>query len=171
MSCTTRTLPETNQIQTLCTSSGPLSLTGTISSTTTLAPYVLTDPRPTRDGCTLTSLLNPRWTFSHFRIYNGSVPSPESIPPIGVDPQTPIIPQGVSFDIILAAEERGFQYPIEVYQGEEKEGGWYECVIGPDGENGVALWPYWCEFRWDGGTRELRIRARWECEELSSVEK
>jgi hypothetical protein len=126
---------------------------------TTLRPYALEEPTPSTrgDGCTLTSILNPRWQFSHFGVTAGEV----------------------GFEVILAAEDRGFQYPIPIYQGEPVKGdgeeeGWYECEIGADGGNGLPLWPYKCRFKYEGQTGQgeagvLGLEAEWECRDLDGA--
>lgn len=112
---------------------------------------MLEDPTPSSrgDGCTLTSILNPRWEFSDFTVIN----------------------EQVAFEVILMAEDRGFQYPMPIYQGEplEDEEGWYACVVGEDGENGLPLWPNKCSLRWEGEARELVMRAEWECTDLDAA--
>lgn len=79
----------------------------------------------------------------------------------------------MSFEIILAAGDVGFQYPIAVYQGGEVEGeeGWYTCEVGADGGNGLPLWPYQCRFRYEEGGEEgkggaLVLEADWACKDL-----
>jgi hypothetical protein len=79
----------------------------------------------------------------------------------------------------LAAEDRGFQYPIPIYQGEPVKGedgkeGWYECEIGADGGNGLPLWPYKCRFMYEGQTGQgeagvLGLEAEWECRDLDGA--
>ncbi len=121
---------------------------------TTLRPYSLEDPTPSSrgDGCTLTSIFSPNWQFSHFRLEDGRI----------------------SFEVILTAVDRGFQYPIPIYQGKAVEGkeGWYECEVGQDGGNGLPLWPYACRFRYDGDSKNgggLVLDAQWQCEDLDEV--
>lgn len=76
----------------------------------------------------------------------------------------------VTFEIILMAEDRGFQYPILVSQGEaltdEGNKGWYACDIGEDGGNGLPLWPYECIFKYDKEGSGLELRAKWKCTDL-----
>jgi hypothetical protein len=132
-------------------------LPGKLGATTTLRPYALEDPAPgwaatppRGDGCTLTSIFKPQWRFSSFRLDGGVV----------------------SFEIILAAGDIGFQYPIPVYQGAAVEGeeGWYQCEVGADGGNGLPLWPYQCKFKYGGGEEgsggELVLEADWACKDL-----
>ncbi|KAH6848118.1 hypothetical protein B0I37DRAFT_432215 [Chaetomium sp. MPI-CAGE-AT-0009] len=154
LTCTT-TPGTRNQTNTYCSTASSVPLPGTLGATTTLRPYALEDPAPgwaatppRGDGCTLTSIFDPRWQFSAFRVDGGAV----------------------SFEIILVAGDRGFQYPIPVYQGEavevEGEEGWYECEIGADGGNGLPLWPYRCSFRYEGEGGGLVVKADWECMDL-----
>lgn len=117
---------------------------------------MLEDPAPSQrgDGCTLTSIFNPRWQFSAFSV----------------------VDKAVGFEVILAAEDRGFQYPMPVNQGEplapeagdEKDAGWFRCDIGADGGNGLPLWPYACSLRYDGESKELVMRAQWQCLDLDA---
>jgi hypothetical protein len=85
----------------------------------------------------------------------------------------------VGFEVILAAEDVGFQYPMPIYQGEALEGeegeeGWYACVVGEDGGNGLPLWPYRCSLRYEAGEEggkggELVMRADWRCVDLDAA--
>jgi len=140
---------------TVCTAASEVTLSGKPETITPLTPYSIEDPVPARDACTITSVVSPQWTFSHFTLTTEQ------------DKTTPV----VSFDIILATQNRGFQYPIEIYQGAPVEGGsahdgWYECDIGPDGGNGLPLWPNKCSFKYDTETKDFTLRANWACEEL-----
>jgi len=45
-------------------------------------------------------------------------------------------------------------------------GPWYECEIGSDGGNGLPLWPYKCQFKYDAAKKELVLDANWECRDL-----
>lgn len=134
-----------------------MPVAGSLGEVVTLPPYALEEPLPRRDGCTLTSIFNPRWQFSAFRIYdddNGDNGSSAG---------------SVSFEVILQAQDRGFQYPIPIYQGapvESDDEGWYECDIGADGGNGLPLWPYECTFKYTRATNELVLDAKWACRDL-----
>jgi hypothetical protein len=82
----------------------------------------------------------------------------------------------VGFVVILAAEDVGFQYPMPIYQGDALEGeeGWYACVVGEDGGNGLPLWPYRCSLRYEAGGDsgeggELVMRADWRCVDLDAA--
>lgn len=122
-----------------------MTVPGKLGTVVTMPPYVIEDPAPARDGCTVSSIFNPRWVFSGFAIVGGAV----------------------SFEVILQTD-RGFQYPIPIYQGEPtKPGpGWYECDIGADGGNGLPLWPYECRFRYTPETKQLVLDAKWACQDL-----
>ncbi|KAK4152588.1 hypothetical protein C8A00DRAFT_44343 [Chaetomidium leptoderma] len=150
LTCTTELSPQ-NQTNTYCSSPTDITLAAKLGRVTTLRPYVLEDPTPASprgDGCTLTSIFAPRWQFSAFQVNGGQV----------------------TFEVILNAPDRGFQYPIPIYQGEKTEGGgWYKCEVGADGGNGLPLWPYQCEFRYDADTKGLVLRADWECRDLDGV--
>ncbi|KAL2185595.1 hypothetical protein L209DRAFT_452530 [Thermothelomyces heterothallicus CBS 203.75] len=165
LKCTTSEGPD-NQTNRYCTTEEPsVALEGSLGTVTTLHPYALEDPVvPTRDGCTLTSIFNPRWQFSHFATTAYADDDDDDD-----DEKKGGSAAAVSFEIILAAEDRGFQYPIPVYQGGEEEGeeeGWYECDIGADGGNGLPLWPYRCSFRYDADGQELELKADWACQDL-----
>lgn len=116
----------------------------------TLPPYAIEDPAPAPDGCTISSLLDPRWSFSAFNIFDANSSS-----------------STVTFEVILQTD-RGFQYPIPIYQGAPVEGneGWYECDIGADGGNALPLWPYQCSFKYTAATQELVLDADWSCQDL-----
>ncbi len=77
------------------------------------------------------------------------------------------IPTGVYFEMILDTN-RGFQYPIPVYQGKPVEGsaGWYHCIVGEDGENADPLYPHQCTLQYKADTKELTVKADWRCQEL-----
>lgn len=149
LSCQSTLLnPQTNQ--TTCTTTSPTTIPGTLTTTTPLAPYSITDPTAPRDGCTLTSLFNPAWSFSSFVVDETKTPS------------------AVSFDVILATQNRGYQYPITISQGAAVAGqaGWFRCEVGPDGGNGQPLWPETCVFRYDGAAGEMELKAEWKCADL-----
>ncbi|KAK4248889.1 hypothetical protein C7999DRAFT_39887 [Corynascus novoguineensis] len=159
LTCTTSPGPN-NRTSRYCTiERSSLPLDGNLATVTTLRPYALEEPiPPTRDGCTLTSIFNPRWEFSHFQTTTS-----------GDETEDDSTSGTVSFEVILAAEDRGFQYPIPIYQGEALEGeeeGWYECDIGADGGNGLPLWPYKCSFRYDAEGQGLELKADWACRDL-----
>ncbi|CAP65119.1 uncharacterized protein PODANS_5_7010 [Podospora anserina S mat+] len=151
--CTTEPIPSSpthlKKFCTVPTTDSTVSLTGTLGTIVTLQPYSIEDPVPaTQDSCTLSSIYSPKWQFSYFSTYNGSI----------------------SFEIILQTN-RGFRYPNPVYQGKSAGDGWWECEMGYDGGAQVPegpLWPYKCQFRWDEGRKELSLRAEWECLELDA---
>ena len=74
--------------------------------------------------------------------------------------------KAVSFELILATENRGYQFPISIAQGKALADGWFQCEVGPDGGNGQPLWPETCTFKYDGATRELELKGEWKCGDL-----
>ncbi|KAK4141971.1 uncharacterized protein C8A04DRAFT_30373 [Dichotomopilus funicola] len=165
LTCTTSPDPTNQTTNTYCVSDPPtITLTAGDDihpNITTLPPYVLTDsipiPPSRGDGCTLTSLFEPGWVFSAFQSVTTNTTTGDS----EEEKET------VSFEMILAAQDIGFQYPIPIYQGEAgDEEGWWACEIGADGGNGLPLWPYECRFKWDGETKGLVVDAKWECKDL-----
>ncbi|KAM7187472.1 hypothetical protein V8F33_011212 [Rhypophila sp. PSN 637] len=151
LECETNPVPDSpNDTKKSCIipEEGDITMPGTVDALTILAPFVIEDPIPQRDGCTLTSIFNPKWSFSQFSVTT-----------------TPAGKEDIFFNIILAAENRGFQFPIPIYTGEAVKGkeGWYNCVVGQDGENAAPLWPYQCEFKYENATKNLEIRADWAC--------
>jgi hypothetical protein len=145
--CTTAEL-EAGGTETVCVTGSDITLEGKLGTVVTLPPYSIEEPIPARDGCTLSSIFNPRWLFSSFRVDDADSSSP-----------------AVSFEIILQTE-RGFQYPIPIYQGAALESGWYECDIGADGGNGLPLWPYQCSFKYTPASKELVLKADWACQDV-----
>ncbi|KAL2265811.1 hypothetical protein VTJ83DRAFT_6911 [Remersonia thermophila] len=156
LTCQSITSELTGLVNRYCTNAVPTtSVAGAlVGDPVPLAPYALEDPvLGASDYCTLTSILRPRWTFSHFALVGEQ--------------------QDVYFEVILEVEDRRFQYPIPVNQGKpaegEKKGGWYECVVGDDGGNGLLLFPYWCQFKYDKESKTLEVKARWACNDLDRV--
>lgn len=162
LECETNPVPDSpNDTKKVCHTpdESDVVLPGKVAGVTTLKPFVIEDPIPSRDGCTLTSIFKPRWSFSQFSVTTihdtGASPGGAG----GKDKEE------IFFNIILATENRGFQFPIPIYTGEPVKGqeGWYRCVVGQDGENAAPLWPYKCEFKYDSATKELQLRADWSC--------
>ncbi|KAK4198537.1 hypothetical protein QBC40DRAFT_331190 [Triangularia verruculosa] len=153
LNCTTSPLSSGSPInETVCDRNPTLTLEGKVDSVTTLPPYSLTEPIPRDNTCTITSILAPRWQFSAFEIVY--TPEKEEW-------------EAINFEIILAAYT-GFQYPIPVTvsRAAAREGGWFECVIGADGANAQPLWPYACLVQFNPETKELKLKADWQCKEL-----
>ncbi|KAK4199481.1 hypothetical protein QBC40DRAFT_328607 [Triangularia verruculosa] len=151
LECQTEPIPSSpRHLKKFCTvpnDDSSISLSGSLGTVVTLPPYSIEDPVPSNtDSCTVSSIYNPRWQFSYFSTYNNSI----------------------SFEIILQTN-RGFRYPNPVYQGKARGDGWFDCEIGYDGGSQVPdgpLWPYRCQFKWDGEGKVLELRAEWECTEL-----
>ncbi|KAK1830985.1 hypothetical protein QBC39DRAFT_382765 [Podospora conica] len=140
-----------NTTQTTCTAASRVTVPGTVTATTQLAPYSITDPTPqARDGCTLSSLFDPQWRFSSFVVDETKTPA------------------AVEFNLILQAQGPGFQGPITISQGAAVAGaaGWFRCVVGPDGELAPPLWPETCQFKYDGASGEFLLDAEWKCRDL-----
>ncbi|KAK4184375.1 hypothetical protein QBC35DRAFT_540527 [Podospora australis] len=139
--------------QTICPENPDVALQGTLLTTTTLAPYSLEAPVPRADGCTISSILRPTWSFSAFEIASSN-------------PEDPSAWESVTFEIILATNNRGFQFPIPISFRKDPTKEWFPCEIGPDGENDRPLFPYKCEAQFDAATKELKLKADWECKEF-----
>jgi len=139
----------TNQNRTTCVTSDTFAVEGKLMSTTSLPPYSIEDPLPVPDGCTASSIINPRWVLSHFTIDNTTATSP-----------------AISFNIILQTANQGFQYPILIEQGKASSDGWYECDIGQGGDTGQLLFPTKCSFKYAPETKQLALKADWLCSDL-----
>ncbi|KAK4171118.1 hypothetical protein QBC36DRAFT_200002 [Triangularia setosa] len=153
LNCTTSPLSPGSPInETVCDRNPTLLLRGKVGSIVTLPPYSLTEPVPRDNSCTITSILAPKWQFSAFEIVY--TPEKEEW-------------EAINFEIILATYT-GFQYPIPVTvsRAAGREGGWFECVIGADGANDQPLWPYACLVQFNPETKELKLKADWQCKEL-----
>lgn len=129
-----------------------VTLPGQHLTKTPLAPYSVEDPVLGPDGCTLSSIFHPQWTFSTFEVDSSAT-----------------TPQSVSFEIILRTGSPGFQFPIAIYQDAAPlagDGSWYPCVIGPSGDIGQVLWPSACSFQYLAASKQLTLKADWACGEL-----
>lgn len=167
LNCTTETV-DTNETNRYCSSTGDVALPGKLGTVVTLAPYALDDPVPSPgDGCTLTSLFEPAWTFSSFEVDYSDDGSTSSSNTTSSGSGSP----SVSFEIILDAANTGLQYPIPITQGDAVKGsaGWYACDIGPDGGDDLPLWPYRCSFAYAPDTKQLQLKADWACRDLDRV--
>jgi hypothetical protein len=144
-----------NDTKTSCLYSDDVTLAGKPLSETPLAPYSIEDPVPGPDGCTLSSIFHPQWTFSSFEVDTNAQNA-----------------SSVSFEVILRTGSPGFQFPISIYQGDTTrlaggdDGSWYACVIGPSGDIGQPLWPTACSFQYRPATQQLTLKADWACAEL-----
>lgn len=127
-----------------------MGVEGTIAQTTTLPPYSIEDPVPRADGCTLSSILSPKWTFSAFSL------------------ATDDLATTVTFEVILVTQLRGFQYPIPVSVAipHAADADWYPCEIGPDGQNEAPLWPYECSVKYKSDEKQIVLNAAWACRDL-----
>jgi hypothetical protein len=129
-----------------------ITLKGKLGSVAALSPYSLQDPAPSGDGCTISSIYHPQWSFSAFE----------------VDETVTTGASAVSFNLILQTGNPGFQFPIAISQDTPVAGSssWYHCAIGPDGENALPLWPTDCTFKYDKATKQLSLNANWACNDL-----
>ncbi|KJR84733.1 uncharacterized protein SPSK_08952 [Sporothrix schenckii 1099-18] len=143
--------------KTTCLSNGDIVLQaqhpGTVAS---LPPYSVTDPLPTPDGCTVSSIVGPAWTLSSFEI--------------DTDPRDPKGNRtanitSVGFDLRLATGTNEATYPISVYQGRAVEGKpqWFHCTFGADE---IPLAPYNCTYTYDAAAKQLTLAADWICSDL-----
>ncbi|KAK3313585.1 hypothetical protein B0H66DRAFT_629527 [Apodospora peruviana] len=154
--CSTDAVPDSpDDTKTTCQTKDNTDVTvhGRLGPVVTLQPFVIEDPVPSRDGCTLTSMFHPAWAFSSFSVTTANA--------------TGGLPE-LFFNLILATDSRGFQFPIPIYQGDKVAGqeGWYKCVVGTDGENAAPLWPYECSFKYVAERKELTLKADWACQEF-----
>ncbi|KAK0726844.1 hypothetical protein B0T26DRAFT_636167 [Lasiosphaeria miniovina] len=133
------------------------TLKGALVSQQSLAPYSIEDPTIMPDGCTIESVLGPQWTFSSFEV--DTPDSGSSGPP------------SVSFNVILQTQNRGFQFPLSIYQGAPiaNSSAWYECDLGGGGNTGQPLWPIACSFQYTPATQALVLKADWSCSEFDPV--
>lgn len=137
----------------ICESEGTATVNGTLTSSTPLPPYSLTDPVLQADSCTVASILDPKWTFSNFRILTSNNAS------------------AVAFNVILSAPRRGFANPIEITQDlsaadPNADEGFYPCVIAEPDFSVTPLWPTYCEVRYLKVEKRLTMRAEWNCSDL-----
>ena len=138
---------------TTCNALSDLTVNGQLLSKTPLPPYSIAEPLPVDDGCTISSVLNPQWTFSQFHV--DSTPAGNG-------------PSLVTFEIILKAPRRGYAYPISISQDATaaSSDGWYPCVLGPGADSPHGLWPSACSIKYTPATKELIFKADWVCGEL-----
>ncbi|KAK4223380.1 hypothetical protein QBC38DRAFT_517170 [Podospora fimiseda] len=154
LQCNTKESTDYNEQPTVVKACQPeaevLGMEGSITQTAALPPYAIEDPVPRADGCTISSILNPVWTFSHFSLASNAETTT------------------VTFEVILATARRGFQYPIPVSVTIPHAGDavYYPCEIGPDGENEAPLWPYECSVKYAADTKEIVLSAAWACHDL-----
>ncbi|CAK7207402.1 hypothetical protein SEUCBS139899_010212 [Sporothrix eucalyptigena] len=125
---------------------------------TQLPPYSITDPLPTPDGCTVSSIVNPTWTLSSFEIDSG----------VGNQTAAGNLTDitAVGFDLQFTTGTNEFTYPVSVYPGKAVDGkppGWFQCKFGPDEE---PLAPYNCSYTYDAATKQLSLAADWICSDL-----
>ena len=141
--------------KTTCLSNGDIVLQAQHAGTATpLPPYSITDPLPTPDGCTVSSIVGPAWTLSSFEIDsdNKSNSMATNITDVG-------------FNLQFATGTNEFTYPVSVYQGRAIAGKpqWFQCTFGADQ---VPLAPYNCSFTYDPAAKQLTLAADWICSDL-----
>src|SRR4051794_36056865 len=85
-----------------CQGDKDIAIKGKKLSESSLAPFSIPAPLPTADGCTISSIFDPKWSLSAFSLdaKSGSVATTSN--------------GAVNFNIILATASRGFQFPIAV---------------------------------------------------------
>ena len=127
-------------------SASDVKLKGQVLAANPLPPYSIEDPLPSADGCTISSIYHPQWTFSHFK----------------VDGNT----SAVGFNVILQTQKRGFQYPIPVTQDVAAGDGWFSCAIEEGLDTEEPLWPTACSLQYKPATKELIVKADWICVDL-----
>ena len=131
-------------------------LKGKLLNEDPLPAYSIEDPLPLPDGCTISSILNPRWAFSAFEVDRTTLAASN-------DSKS----SAISFNVILQTSNRGFQFPISISQGAPiKDSSWYSCVIGESGGEGQILWPSKCSLQYNPASNELLLDAEWLCSYL-----
>jgi hypothetical protein len=158
LNCEKHALPG-NNTQTSCVSPSPFVVKGQVLAQDSLPPFSIEDPNVAGDGCTLTSIFDPKWTFSVFTVEGkASAAAPAAV-------ENPL----VGFNIILETPNRRYQYPMPIAQGKRiGDGPWYDCEVGTDGGNGLPLWPYQCSLQYDASKKELTLKADWACSDLDA---
>ncbi|KAK4165465.1 hypothetical protein QBC43DRAFT_208397 [Cladorrhinum sp. PSN259] len=154
LKCDTKNATDYNDHPTTIRTCAPevevIGLEGMIAQAVTLPPYAIEDPVPRADGCTLSSILSPKWTFSAFSLASDNMTTT------------------VTFEVILATQRRGFQYPIPISVAipHGSDAVYYPCEIGPDGQNDAPLWPYECSVKYAAEEKEVVLSAAWACQDL-----
>lgn len=126
---------------------------------TPLPPYSITDPLPTPDGCTVSSIVGPAWTLSSFEIDSDSKTNATAAGNNITD---------VGFNLQFATGTNEFTYPVNVYQGKRVDGKpqWFHCTFGADQ---APLAPYNCTFSYDDAKKQLTLAADWICSDLDKA--
>lgn len=127
---------------------------------TPLPPYSITDPLPTPDGCTVSSIVGPAWTLSSFEIDSDSGSKANATATNNIT--------DVGFNLQFATGTNEFTYPVSVYQGKAVDGRpqWFHCTFGADE---VPLAPYNCTFSYDDAKKQLTLAADWICSDLDKA--
>ncbi|CAK7216110.1 hypothetical protein SCUCBS95973_002693 [Sporothrix curviconia] len=129
-----------------------------------LPPYSITDPLPTPDGCTVSSIVSPAWTLSSFEIDSSADNKTAGSSSSSSSNATADI-TAVGFDLQFTTGTNEFTYPVSVYQGPAVAGKpqWFQCKFGPDEE---PLAPFDCSYTYNATSRQLTLAADWICNDL-----
>ncbi len=143
--------------KTTCVSDSDLIVHGEHAGTVTpLPPYSITDPLPTPDGCTVSSVVAPMWTFSGFEIDSADKKTNGSANSTSAD---------VGFNVKFLTGTNEFTYPVSVYQGkaDATQPQWHACKFGA---SEAPMAPFACKFMYDAASKKLTLAADWICSDL-----
>jgi len=130
-----------------------VTLKGQLLNQKALPAYSIIDPVLGPDGCTAASILGPSWRFNYFHI----------------DQSKDNTTSSVGFNIILSIPKPSFVFPLSISQDLKplaNNSEWYPCVIGPFDPYEERLYPKECSLKYDAATKELTLKADWECSDL-----
>ncbi|CAK7208775.1 hypothetical protein SBRCBS47491_000209 [Sporothrix bragantina] len=147
--------------KTTCLSTSDIVVKAEKAGTVThLPPYSVTDPLPTPDGCTVSSIVNPTWTLSSFEIDSGAGNKTVNSSNTSATDIT-----AVGFDLQFTTGTNENTYPVSVYQGPAVDGKpqWFKCKFGP-GEEQLA--PLDCSYTYNATSKQLTLAADWICNDL-----
>ena len=134
-----------------CLTQKDVPLTGGPATEAALTPYSISDPIPSADGCTVSSIFNPRWAFSSFQTDSDAASNAST---------------SVTFNIAIQGGGFGFGAPLIVSQGPVGADGWSPCELGPGGEVATSGWPVDCSIKYDVASKKLDLKADWVCSDL-----
>jgi hypothetical protein len=119
----------------------------------------LTDPFPTHDSCTISSIVSPAWRLSDFEtvtISNGTLGSLR----FGIE-FAPVGSQATDFPSIV------FNKGVDFTSGRTASNiTWTKCQFESIGD--VALAPTGCQFRYNGETKVFALKVEWQCDDLDA---
>ena len=151
LECERETEFSNGQVKTSCVTDKDVLLTGGPATQASLTPYSISDPSPAADGCTVSSIFDPRWSFSAFEVDSNAASNASAT---------------VAFNIRIVGGGFGFGSPLIVSQGAVGADGWSACELGPGGEVAKSGWPVDCSLKYDAATKKLDLKADWICSDL-----